>query len=80
MSEKVLGFRKKDERLSKGKGYWSMFPKKKQVSVCLASESVDLKELKEYCKKTEKNRSKFPNTAFIWVDDLIEWAEKEAGK
>jgi len=47
---------------------------KPKKPVRLASESVDLKALKEYCKTHETLRD------CIARDSLIEWAEKEAKK
>jgi len=37
---------------------------------------VSIEWLKEYLAKQERNRSQFPNTAFIWVDDLLEAVNK----
>ena len=54
------------------------------VSVRLASESVDLKWLKEWCKRNMA--AKFTDEDgncgedVVYIDDLIEWAEKEAKK
>jgi len=44
------------------------------------SESVGLKWLEDYCKEYERNRSQFPNTAFIWVDDLLSAVRVKAKK
>jgi len=57
------------------------------VPVRLASENVDLKKLKEWCKKnhwleidTEPDKIMPRNRAVLDEDALIEWAEKEAKK
>ena len=44
----------------------------KQEAVRLKSESVELKELREWIEKNKRLRE------FVLIDDLIEWAEKEA--
>ena len=77
MSEKVLGFYEDSVEYIKGKPIWRnafMVYENDTVSVRLASESVDLKALKEYCKTHETLRD------CIARDSLIEWAEKEAKK
>jgi len=95
MSEKVLGFYKKDGRkqypsdglIRQGVrsntivGY--LIEKQKLVSVRLASESVDLKALKDICKNIEidfdndkYNQFSYPRT----LEEVIERAEKEAKK
>ena len=78
MSEKVLGFYKKDGKLTKTLFGYKVEPKyeiyeSKLVSVRLASESVDLKALKEFCKENY-----LPYNQDIC--NLIEWAKKEAKK
>ena len=89
MSEKVLGFKEKNSCYNKDAwlcGNCGLLHtdtvgeccegirKKHLVSVRLASESVELKALKEYCKTHETLRD------CIARDSLIEWAEKEAKK
>jgi len=74
MSEKVLGFYKKDAKVWDEIKDEATFFINEQVSVRLASESVDLKELREWIEKNKRLRE------FVLIDDLIEWAEKEAKK
>ena len=51
------------------------------VPVRLASESVDLKKLKEYRKSYIKDNQYIEGGLVSTIlDDLIEWAEKEAKK
>ena len=88
MSEKVLGFYKKDayERPE----FRSPFPcdsyeipKDKLVSVRLASESVDLKKLKDFLETLRigdmLDAGGDINVEFV-REKIIEWAEKEAKK
>ena len=53
---------------------------REQVSVRLASESVDLKWLKEYCGNTRKKIWEHGTDSFIDVKALLSCAEKEAKK
>ena len=86
MSEKVLGFKEKDAGHPKFPNQFTtqeMFfvPAKKLVPVRLASESVDLKKLKEYRKSYIKDNQYIEGGLVSTIlDDLIEWAEKEAKK
>jgi len=80
MSEKVLGFYEKDalrkgtvNDLKKGTCQSYEISKNKTFPVRLASESVDLKALKEFCKENY-----LPYNQDIC--NLIEWAKKEAKK
>ena len=53
----------------------------KKVSVRLASESVDLKKLKEYRKSYIKDNQYIEGGLVSTIlDDLIEWVEKEVKK
>ena len=74
-SKKVLGFYEEDSWQVIAVNNDKIFAVNSNnlVPVRLASESVDLKELKEYCKN---NHSKYNQT----ICDLIEWAEKEVKK
>jgi len=85
MSEKVLGFKEKDGT----KSYWLVpenvetivIEKSKLVPVRLASESVGLKELKEYCNKEMLNcDDEYEQATFDILRELVKWAEKEAKK
>ena len=86
MSEKVLGFYEKDAEITNYgknvKAKWLVelrkcfraMPSKQPVR--LASESVDLKALKEWC---ERNKFGYAPPR-INKDELMKWAEKEAKK
>ena len=80
MSEKVLGFYKKDADLVLGEPYFKdeyRLKKDKLVSVRLASESVGLKELKDFWEDNDKLRKDYPR---LFIDNLLSFIEKEAKK
>ena len=69
MNKKVLGFYAKDERLSKGKGYWAMFPKKKQVPVVSLQElKKKLDYLKDFAQQISENKDLFLEKALNPAD------------
>ena len=90
MSEKVLGFYKKDGwKMELSKGWF--IDDNKLVPVRLRSESVDLKKLKEQIKKAFAEELFWINKADVALDnprvhlkkvkdDLLSWAEKQAGE
>ena len=90
MSEKVLGFMHEDANFYKDDdGLWKYrVVDLRLVPVRLASESVGLKALKEYCKEQESNLWAEKNTckpfrtrvSLVNVSQLLSWAEKEAKK
>lgn len=98
MSEKVLGFDYRkgtigmicpfcDSEISEydiNKFNPKLFPKK-LVPVCLKSESIDIKRLKEYCGRKQffsfdsNNRHEIKGNC-ICVEDLLFWIEGEIGR
>ena len=82
MSEKVLGFKTKKAKIrdSGSKEYFTITLKRKNlIPVRLRKESVDLKKLKEYRKSYIKDNQYIEGGLVSTIlDDLIEWAEKEA--
>ena len=90
MSEKVLGFYKKDalrkgtvNDLKKGTCQSYEISKNKTFPVRLASESVDLERLRKYCKEEIRRCYGDSELDQVEIDTLTkiqEWAEKEAKK
>ena len=93
MGEKVYGFYNKNAMVSNRYEDTIEVTESKLVSVRLASESVDLKELKRKLKEQivfskkviaeDSGNGYAENTADAMIEfceDLIEWAEKEAKK
>ena len=80
MSKKVLGIYEKDSTIHETRfGIWYEVHKNNLVSVRLASESVDLKWLKDWCKKNQA-KTKMSPKEWVCVKYLLVWAKKEAKK
>jgi len=81
MTEKVLGFWKKDAKFNSTLG-WVLVEEDKLVPVRLASASVDLKALKDELLKhiNCKDYHKLNEEKATCLDMVINWAEKEAKK
>ena len=86
MSEKVLGFKRKDAnwRCIGDEGLeWHHFriADDKLVSVRLASESVELEKLRDYCNKRISGTDTSWDAGYVQaLSNLLSWAEKEAKK
>ena len=89
MSEKVLGFYEKDAFPNLRKGIGNYFhqeylvDKSKLVSVCLASESVTLEELRNICDNIETDFDHDKHNRFSYsrtLEEVIERAKKRGEK